>query len=199
MTLIGMRRAQSAIVSAMGSPAARRLPGVSPARVLLIGMMGSGKSSVGRALAERTGWPFVDNDELVQRATGRTARELVADGGEPALRAAESAALGEGVRIEPPVIVATAAGTILDPDDRRLLDDSGLAVWLRAPINVLVGRATGAEHRPWLETDPAGWMATALAAREPLYASIADLEIDTSRVAPRDAAELVVHRLADDT
>jgi shikimate kinase len=162
-------------------------------------MMGSGKSSVGRALAERTGWPFVDNDELVQRATGRTARELVADGGEPALRAAESAALGEGVRIEPPVIVATAAGTILDPDDRRLLDDSGLAVWLRAPINVLVDRAAGAAHRPWLETDPAGWMATALAAREPLYASIADLQIDTSRVAPPDAAELVVHRLAEDT
>lgn len=178
---------------------APRLPSVPPVRVLLVGMMGSGKSSVGRALAERTGWPFVDNDELVERATGRTARKLVAEGGEPALRAAESAALREGVVIEPPVIVATAAGTILDPDDRRLLEDAGLAVWLRAPISVLVKRAARAEHRPWLETDPAGWMATALARREPLYASIADLEIDTSRVAPTEAAELVVDRLADGT
>lgn len=174
-------------------------PGVPPARVLLVGMMGSGKSSVGRALAERTGWRFVDNDELVERATGQTARELVADGGEPALRAAESAALREGVRIEPPVIVATAAGTILDPGNRRLMDDAGLAVWLRAPISVLVQRAVGAEHRPWLETDPAGWLASALAEREPLYASITDVEIDTSRVAPADAAELVVDRLSDGT
>ena len=183
----------------MGRSAVRRLPGVPPARVLLVGMMGSGKSSVGSALAERTGWPFVDNDELVERTTGRTARELVADGGEPALRAAESAALREGVRIEPPVIVATAAGTILDSDDRHLMDDAGLAVWLRAPISVLVKRAARAKHRPWLETDPAGWMASALAAREPLYASIADLEIDTSRVAPTEAAELVMHRLPHGT
>ena len=183
----------------MGRSAARRSPGVSPARVLLVGMMGSGKSSVGRALAERTGWPFVDNDELVERATGRTARELVADGGEPALRAAESAALREGVRIEEPVIVATAAGTILDPKDRLLMDDAGLAVWLRAPMPVLVERSLGAEHRPWLETDPAGWIQSALAQREPLYASIADLEIDTSRVPPAEAAELVVERLSGGT
>jgi shikimate kinase len=165
-------------------------------RVLLVGMMGSGKSSVGRALAERTGWPFVDNDELVERATGRTARELVDAGGEPALRAAESAALHEGVAIPPPAIVATAAGTVLDPDNRRRIADAGLVVWLRAPADVLVMRAVGGEHRPWLDTDPAGWFATALAAREPHYASIADVEIDTSVMEPRDAAELVASRLA---
>jgi shikimate kinase len=159
-------------------------------------MMGSGKSVVGRALAERTGWPFVDNDALLERATGRTARELVDAGGEAALRAAESAALREGVAIGPPVIVATAAGTVLDPDDRRRIDDAGVVVWLRAPADVLVERAVGAEHRPWLDTDPAGWFAAALSEREPLYASIADLEIDTSRVKPHDAAELVANRLA---
>lgn len=165
-------------------------------RVLLVGMMGSGKSSVGRALAERTGWPFVDNDELVERATGRTARELVDAGGEHALRAAESAALHEGVAIPPPAIVATAAGTVLDPDNRRRIADAGLVVWLKAPADVLVMRAVGGEHRPWLDTDPTGWFATALAAREPHYASIADVEIDTSVMEPRDAAELVASRLA---
>lgn len=170
---------------------------VPPGRVLLVGMMGSGKSAVGRALAARTGWPFVDNDDLVERATGRTARELADAGGETALRAAESAALREVVAVRPPAIVATAAGTVLDPQNRHLIGDAGLVVWLRAPADVLVARAVGAEHRPWLDTDPAGWFATALVEREPHYASIADLEIDTSRVEPHDAAELVVNRLAD--
>jgi shikimate kinase len=172
------------------------LRGEPPGRVLLVGMMGSGKSALGRALAARTGWPFVDNDDLVERATGRTARELAEAGGETALRAAESAALREVMEVSPPAIVATAAGTVLDPDNRHLIADAGLVVWLRAPADVLVARAVGAEHRPWLDTDPAGWFATALAEREPLYASIADLEIDTGRVEPHDAAELVVNRVA---
>ena len=73
-----------------------------PIRVLLLGMMGSGKSSVGRALSDLTGWPFVDNDALVERATGLTARELLRDRGEDALREAESEALRAGLRIPVP-------------------------------------------------------------------------------------------------
>jgi shikimate kinase len=180
----------------MGHVAVQTSEGLPSVRVLIVGMMGSGKSVVGRALAARTGWPFIDNDDLLERATGRTARELVDSGGEAALRAAESAALHEGVAIPPPAIVATAAGTVLDAEDRRRIADAGLVVWLRAPADVLVMRAVGGEHRPWLDTDPAGWFATALAAREPHYASIADIEIDTSRVEPQDAAELVASRLA---
>ena len=157
-------------------------------RVLLLGMMGSGKSSVGRALASLTGWPFVDNDELVERATGRTARELLADRGEEAMRAAESAALLEGTSLPPPVVVATAAGTILRAEDRERIASSGFVVWLTAPVEVLAARAVGAAHRPWLDDDPVAWFRRAAEERDAWYHAVADLEIDTSRTDPRRAA-----------
>lgn len=167
-----------------------------PIRVLLVGMMGSGKSSVGRALAARSGWPFVDNDELVERATGRTARQLLAEDGAGAMRAAESAALREGLSVAPPAIVATAAGTILSAGDRERLARGGFVVWLRAPAETLAARAAGADHRPWLDDDPVGWFRAALAERDPLYASLADLELPTDRLGPDAAADRVLAALS---
>lgn len=165
-------------------------------RVLLLGMMGSGKSSVGEALSRRTGWPFVDNDALVERATGQTARELLAREGEAAMRAAETAALETALGLPAPVVAATAAGTILDRDNRRRLADSGaLVVWLHAPAEVLAARAVGAEHRPWLDSDPVGWFRTALAERETLYRATADLEVDTARLSPAACADRILAAL----
>lgn len=167
-----------------------------PARVLLLGMMGSGKSSVGRALATRTGWPFIDNDALVERATGLTARELLRDRGEAAMRAAESQALRAGLAIPAPAIVATAGGTILRPGDRDRIDDGGLVVWLHAPAEVLAARAVGAEHRPWLDDDPVGWFTRTIAERAPLYRAVADIEIDTGASDPDAAADRVFELLS---
>jgi shikimate kinase len=167
----------------------------SPTRVVLLGMMGSGKSSVGRALAERSGWPFVDNDALVERATGRTARQLLAEVGEAAMRQAEASALRTGLSLAPPVIVATAAGTVLDPETRALIGGAGFVVWLRAPAETLAARAAGAEHRPWLDGDPLSWFRTTLAAREPLYASVADFEVDTGASTPGAAADAILAAL----
>ena len=163
-----------------------------PVRILLIGMMGSGKSSVGRALSRRTGWPFVDNDTLVERVTGMTARQLLEERGAEAMREAEAGALVVGSRLEPPAIVAVAAGTILDADQRALIADSGFVAWLRAPASVLADRAVGAAHRPWLEDDPLGWFERAEAERDPLYASVADVEVDTAVTPPAEAAEAIV-------
>ena len=165
-------------------------------RVLLLGMMGSGKSSVGEALSERTGWPFVDNDVLVERATGLTARELLAQQGEAAMRAAEAAALKTAIGLPSPVIAAMAAGTILDPDHRRRLSDGGFVVWLSAPAEVLAARAEGAAHRPWLDEDPLAWFRAARKERAPLYASVADLEVDTSRRTPEECADRILDALA---
>lgn len=155
-------------------------------------MMGSGKSCVGGALSERTGWPFVDNDALVERVTGMTARQLLEERGADAMREAEAAALVAGTGIEPPVIVATAAGTILDPDNRTLIASAGFVAWLRAPASVLAARAVGAAHRPWLDDDAVGWFERALAERDPLYDAVADLEVDTSTATPTDAAEAIL-------
>ena len=167
-----------------------------PTRVLLLGMMGSGKSSVGRALAERTGWPFIDNDALVQRATGRTARELLRDRGEAAMREAESEALRAGLGIPAPAIVAIAAGTITRSEDRDRIDHGGFVVWLHARAEVLAARAVGATHRPWLDDDPVAWFRRTIEERAPLYRAIADLEIDTGSRDPDAAARRVVECLS---
>lgn len=167
-----------------------------PTRVVLLGMMGSGKSSVGQALADATGWPFVDNDALVEAATGRTARQLLAEQGERAMRDAESAALRHAVEVPPPAIVATAAGTVLDADNRRLVAEGGFVVWLHAPPDVLAARAAGAAHRPWLDDDPVAWFRRAADERDSLYAEVADLVVDTAQMDPGTAATRIGEALS---
>jgi shikimate kinase len=160
-------------------------------RVILVGMMGSGKSTVGRLLSEATGWPYVDNDDLVRRVAGATPRELVAERGEAAMRKAESDALRLGLEKPPPCIVGAAAGTILDAADREAMRSSGIVVWLRVDPGVLASRAVGAAHRPWLDGDAATWLSRTAAERDPLYASVAEVVVDTSHGAPSDTvAEL---------
>ena len=159
-----------------------------PCRVLLVGMMGSGKSTIGRLLADATGWPYVDNDELVLRAYGATPRTLLAERGEAVMRGAESEALASGVALPPPAIVGVAAGVILDAADRETLRGGGIVVWLRAGASDLAARAAGAEHRPWLDTDPRAWMTDAVLERDPLYASVADHIVDTDAEAPSETA-----------
>lgn len=160
-------------------------------RVILIGMMGSGKSTIGRLLSDATGWPYVDNDDLFRRATGTTPRQILASHGEASMREAESRALADGLRMSPPTIIGAAAGTILDPANRDLLRDAGIVVWLRADPATLARRAAGAEHRPWLGGDAEAWMREAAAERDPLYAEVADVVIDTGEASP----EASVHEL----
>jgi shikimate kinase len=168
-----------------------------PMRVILIGMMGSGKSSVGRALSAQTGWPFHDNDALVERATGRTAREVLATEGEAGLRAAEAAALDAALEAAAPAIVALAAGTVLDPDQRQRTADAGFVVWLHAAPEILAGRSVGGAHRPWLEGNPAEWFRRAAAERDWMYASIDDLEIDTAGTDADAAAERILSAIGE--
>lgn len=164
-------------------------------RVLLIGMMGSGKSTIGRILAEATGWPYVDNDELVRRSTGTTARQIVAEDGEADMRSAEADALTLGVEVAAPAIVGVAAGTILDDSNRHRLRTGGVVVWLRADAPILEARAMGADHRPFLERGGGAWIRDAIAERDPLYASVADIVIDTGTMPPETSAAEILARL----
>ncbi|HEX2141270.1 MAG TPA: shikimate kinase [Candidatus Limnocylindria bacterium] len=162
-----------------------------PCRVVLVGMMGSGKTTIGRALAEHTGWGYHDNDELLAAATGRSAAEIALSG-EAALRSAEAAALAEALSMPPPTIVAVAAGSVLDRDHRERLRRDALVVWLHAAPERLASRATGAAHRPWLDDDAAQWFARAAAEREPLYRAVADLVVETGASGPAAAAERIL-------
>lgn len=155
---------------------------VSGCRVVLIGMMGSGKSTIGRLLSESTGWPYRDNDDLLFNAGGKTARELLDEGGTARLRSAEDAALNLGLRSEPPCIVAVAGGTILSEMSRAALGEE-IVVYLRTAPETLFERARGATHRPWLDSGEE-WFAAALAERSPLYESVADLTVDSDRADP---------------
>lgn len=165
------------------------------ARVLLVGMMGAGKTSVGTALAQATGWPFLDNDLLVVQATGVPARDILDRRGAGALRDAESAALAEGLRAAPPVIVDVAGGVVTRTEDRTRLRAAGLVVWLRARIQTLADRVGAGEGRPWLRDDPEGALRRLYRGREELYHEVATLVVDVDDVTPEQAASSILDTL----
>jgi shikimate kinase len=156
---------------------------------VLIGMMGSGKSTVGRLLSGLTDWTLVDNDELLRRQGGVSAREILEERGVIALRGAEADALRLGLAQPAPCIVDAAGGTILDPELRAALADE-IVVWLRARPETLFRRAKGARHRPWLDRGQE-WMRNADAERAPLYEAVADLIVDTDQAEPDEVAEKI--------
>jgi shikimate kinase len=159
-------------------------------------MMGAGKSTVARELAGLTGWPYYDNDELLRRATGVTARDLLATRGESELRAAEAAALELGLSQPAPYIVAVAAGTIEDERLRRLLNLEATVVWLRADPHTLSNRASGAAPRPWLSGAAEQWLTETADRRAGLYAETANLTVETDAMSPGETAALIVERLS---
>ena len=108
--------------------------------VLLVGMMGSGKSTVGRVVAERMRRPFRDSDTDVELRTGKSVPEIFAERGEPAFRGEERAALGAALACPVPSVVAVAGGAVLDPETRRRLRSAGVVVWLDVAPHALAER-----------------------------------------------------------
>lgn len=166
-------------------------------RVILIGMMGSGKTTIGRLLSEATGWPYVDNDQLVRRYSGLTARELLAESGQDRLREVESAALALGLELPPPVIVGVAAGAVIDARNREGMSRGGVVVWLRASTETLIERAGNAAHRPFVDRFGPDWMQKTAAERDPLYAEVADLTVDTGELTADESVGAIRSHLAD--
>jgi shikimate kinase len=154
-------------------------------------MMASGKTTMGRLLAEATGWRYVDNDALLETRDRLTARELSASG-EVGLRAAELGALLAGLATPEPCIVGAAGGTILDAGNRVATAKAGMVVWLRARPDTLAARVSGGSHRPWLEDDPLAWLRETAAERADLYASIADVTVDVDELEPPDVVARIL-------
>jgi shikimate kinase len=146
--------------------------------VVLVGLMGAGKSSVGRRLAVALNMPFFDADDEVERAAGRSVQEIFADLGEKAFRDGERrviARLLEG----PPHILATGGGAFMNAETRALIADKATSVWLRADIDILARRVGRKGGRPLLKGRDARAVLHALAEeRHPVYAQ-ADLTIDS--------------------
>jgi shikimate kinase len=147
--------------------------------VVLVGLMGVGKSTVGARLADSLGWPLVDSDEQVESATGRTVREIFESDGEPTFRAFEARALAEALDAPGPSIIAAAGGVVLAEENRRRLQAPEIeVVWLRADATTVTARAAEGVHRPLLADDPAGVLARMAEEREPLYREVADHVVD---------------------
>lgn len=165
-----------------------------PHRLLLVGMMGSGKTTVGHLAAQRLGWPHLDSDAEVEEATGRSVPEIFATDGEPAFRAAESAALVRALGIEP-VVVSVAGGAVLDAENRRLIASSGTVVWLRADVATLAARVGDGAGRPLLDGDTERALAELDAVRRLLYATLADEVVDVDDKTPEQAAAAAISAL----
>lgn len=161
--------------------------------VVLVGLMGAGKTTVGRLLADRLARRFVDSDELIEAATGRTVREIFATDGEPAFRALETAALRDALDADEPAVIAAAGGVVLAEENRRaLVDSDAVVVWLEAELALLTDRALTGEHRPLLDDDPAGTLRRMAADRAPWYSEVAGHRVDTSGRAPADVVDEIV-------
>jgi shikimate kinase len=163
--------------------------------VVLVGLMGSGKSTVGALVAQRTGRALVDVDAVITARMSKTVRELWEEGGEAAYRYLESDVVLEVLRDDAPTVLAAPGGVVLDPVVRAALADS-IVVWLRTSPSTLAGRVRPGDHRPLLEGSPAETFAAMAAMRSELYRQVATAIIDTDDRAPETVADEVVGLLA---
>ena len=170
--------------------------------LVLVGLMGSGKSSAGRRLAEQLKRPFVDTDHRIERRAGRTIREIFATDGEDAFRAIETAVLREELSAAEPAVIATGGGIVTREENRRLLTQdrsdeptsTPQVVWLRASVDTLTSRLrSGAARRPLLDGDVRGRLVELERERRDLYGAVASEIVD---VDDRSLDEVVAEVLA---
>jgi shikimate kinase len=163
--------------------AAAILAGLGRRSIVLVGMMGVGKSSVGRRLAARLAIPFTDADSEIEKAAGMSIAEIFARHGEPYFRSGEARVIARLLEGGPQVL-ATGGGAFMNADTRALIKVKGISVWLSAEFEVLLRRTSKRRsERPLLHTDdPAETLRELLAEREPTYA-LADLTVQSREVA----------------
>lgn len=146
--------------------------------LVLVGMMGAGKTSVGRRLANSLGVPFRDADAEIEVAAGCTINEIFERFGEPAFRAGERKVIAR-LLAEPPHVLATGGGAFMDTETRARIHETAVSVWLRAPIDLLMERVMRKDTRPLLRnTDSRAALERLLKEREPVYAE-ADITIES--------------------
>jgi shikimate kinase len=161
-------------------------------RILLVGMMGAGKTTTGQLLAKRLGWGYRDSDADVASASGLTVPELFARDGEAAFRRAEAEVLAAACADSAPSVVSVAGGAVLSEENRRLIAASGIVVWLRAHPETLAGRVGDGAGRPLLDDDPPAALIRLNSVRAPHYAAVADVVIDVDGLQPATVVDRIV-------
>lgn len=160
--------------------------------LVMVGLMGCGKTSVGRRLSAKLDLPFVDADEEIETAAGKTIEEIFADHGEAHFRDGERKVIARLLKNGPQVL-ATGGGAFMNPETRENIKRAGISIWLKADLPVLMRRVMRRDNRPLLKTaDPEARMRELMAKRYPIYAE-ADL-IANSREVPH---EVIVEEILD--
>ncbi|GGC78876.1 shikimate kinase [Chelatococcus reniformis] len=163
--------------------------------LVLVGLMGCGKSTVGRRLAARLDVPFVDADAEIERAAGKSIPEIFAQHGETYFRDGERRVIARLLR-DGGRVLATGGGAYMEPSTRALIAARGLSVWLKAELDVLMRRVRKRGHRPLLQTaDPEDTLRRLMAERYPVYAQ-ADLTVASHEAPHETVVESVLAALA---
>jgi shikimate kinase len=163
--------------------------------IVLVGLMGAGKSKVGRRLALRLGLPFSDSDPEIEAAAGETIEEIFANRGEQIFRDGERRVIAR-LLAQPVHVLATGGGAFMDPMTRALIGRLGVSLWLRADLDTLVARVLRRNDRPLLKRgDPREILAGLIERRHPIYAE-ANLTVDSGAGSPEVTVNRVIAALA---
>jgi shikimate kinase len=163
--------------------------------IVLVGMMGAGKSSIGRRVALRLGIPFVDADAEIEKAAGMSISDIFAVRGEAEFRAGETRVIARLLESGPQVL-ATGGGAFVNPETRAAVGAKGISIWLKAEFDVLLKRIRRRHDRPLLKTDdPGATLRKLMQERDPIYA-LADLTVQSRDVLHDRIVDEIVSALA---
>jgi shikimate kinase len=163
--------------------------------IVLVGLMGAGKTKIGRRLAARLDLPFFDSDEEIEAAARETIEEIFANRGEAMFRDGERRVIARLLQ-GPVQVLSTGGGAFMDPATRRIIAARGVSVWLRAGLDVLFARVSRRSNRPLLKTpDPRAVLAELIERRYPIYAE-ADVTVDSGEGPPDTTASRAIAALA---
>lgn len=166
-----------------------------PRSIVLVGLMGAGKTSIGRRLASRLNLPFRDADHEIEAAAGCTIPEFFERHGEVEFRKGEHKVITRLLTEEPVHVLATGGGAYMDPETRRLIREHAVSIWLRAGLDLLVERTSRRNNRPLLRRgNPRETLARLMEQRYPVYAE-ADITVDSDETPPDAAAARVQEAL----
>ncbi len=168
-----------------------------PPRLVLVGMMGAGKTTVGRLVASRLGVSFADCDEQIEARTGLSVQDLFSAKGEPAFRREESEVLASLLEPGGPGVIAAGGGAVLDEVNRSRMRRDATVAWLRTTVGTLTDRVGTGEGRPLLAGAAAARLEEIGQTREELYETVSDFVVDTDDLSPDMVADAVVAALVD--
>ena len=166
--------------------------------IFLVGPMGAGKSTVGRFLAEKLHYQFIDSDHVIEDKTGATIPMIFDIEGEAGFRNREAAVIDELTQ-KPETVVATGGGAVLKMENRKHLRSRGFVVYLKSTVESLVQRTKHDRNRPLVQTDnPEQVLTNLIEVREPMYMEVADLVIETEQVSVHKVVKKIIEKLEEE-